>query len=243
MYSCLPVSVIPGSHLCHAPGLTLFVLVLSAESADWGRIWLERMLPVECGLVSRQRPLIDTLPNVVGLKYKSSSPLPGTKYTPCPAANFHSSFPAARLCASLSHLSILPASVAHNHWLRPAVCQLFAPFHIYLGLCLLLFWQPVSNCVFSLLLVISPLPPAHSMLFFFYPHLLWCVMTCFSSFLFFSSSSPLPFHLTLHLCLTISIWTHGQGRLTCTGRQNVTLFIISRQFRPIDYSRKCRGCI
>lgn len=55
-----------------------FVFMQSVESARWRGIWLERMLPAERVLVSCQRPLIDTLPNAVGLKYKSSSPLPGT---------------------------------------------------------------------------------------------------------------------------------------------------------------------
>lgn len=103
-----------------------FAFVLSVESAGWRGIWLERMLPAERGLVSRQRPLIDTLPNAVGLKYKSSPPLPRTyarrAQRPICTPRFP---PLAFLPPFRFHTSpSSPASVAHNLWLRPALFQL-----------------------------------------------------------------------------------------------------------------------
>lgn len=107
------------------------------------------MLPAECGLVSRRCPLIDTAPNAVGLKYKSSSPSPrghDARRAPQPISN--PSFHAARLPFTPLHLSCLP--IAHNLRLRPRrLATLRAISYLPQPASPAPLSQPASNCVFS----------------------------------------------------------------------------------------------
>lgn len=97
--------------------------------------------------MSRQRPLIDTPPNAVGLKYKSSSPSPrghGARRAPQPISN-----PCSPPLVSLSHLSISPASPSRTIFGGvPAASQLSPPFHICLSPRLLLLSVSLPLIVF-----------------------------------------------------------------------------------------------
>lgn len=145
-------------------------VVLPLESPGWRGIWLEWMLPGEYGLVSRQHPLKDTLPNAVGLENKGSPPLPGKYacYVPQPISTPHLSLPAFSLpfCFHTSS-SFLPLSltifsyVSLSTLCRQAVMRSM-PFHIYLPLHLLFLSVSLSLIVF--LLSISPSHRSH---FFF----------------------------------------------------------------------------
>lgn len=134
--------------------------------------------------MSRQRPLMDTLPNAVGLKYKSLFLLPGTYAccTPQPISTprlslfafslpfrFHTSpsFPPL----SLTIFGCIPLSF---NSLSKSCDALHAISYLFTSLSPASVCQPVSNCVFPLHLAISlvsfPLPSAYSMHFSWHPH-------------------------------------------------------------------------
>lgn len=164
-------------------GVRRVVFVLPLESPSWRGIWLEWMLPGEYGLVSRQHPLKDTLPNAVGLENKGSPPLLGKYacYVPQPISTprlsrlafslpfcFHTSssfLPLSLTIFSCVSLSTLSPSCDALH----AISYLFTPASP-VPLC-----QPVPNCVSPLHLAISLvsflfLPLAHLMHFPQHPH-------------------------------------------------------------------------
>lgn len=106
--------------------------------------------------MSRQRPLIDTLPNAVGLKYKSSSPLPGTyaHRAPEPISRRSPSrlpFAFTPLCLSYLCRSQSLAASCSLSTLRHQAATRPTPFHIYLPLHLPLLSVSLSLIVFFLL--------------------------------------------------------------------------------------------
>lgn len=120
--------------------------------------------------MSRQRPLIDTLPNAVGLKYKGLSPLPGT-YAHCalqpisaprlsPLAHFHTSL-SLPLSLSLAHLfrsQSLATSCSLSTLCHCAV-TFSMPFHISF---ILRSPSPPCQSVSTYLFPLSPRPIASS---------------------------------------------------------------------------------
>lgn len=165
--------------------------------------------------MSRQRPLIDTLPNAVGLKYKSSSPLPGTyaRRAPQPISTprlpplassppfcFHTS--PSLLPLSLTIFGDVP--LAFNS-LSPSCDALHAISYLFTSPSPAPRHQPVSNCVFPLPSchltgLSSSLPPTHSMHFPVHSHFscatthfpLFVLVSLLSSSFMFSPSQFIP---------------------------------------------------
>lgn len=116
------------------------------------------MLPAECGLVSRQHPLIDTLPNAVELKYKSSSPLPGTyaRFSPHPISTPCLPFAFTPICLFyLCRSQSLATSPLSFNSLSPSYDALHAISYLFTSPSSAPLCQPVSNCIFPLHLAIS----------------------------------------------------------------------------------------
>lgn len=183
--------------------------------------WLEWMLPAECGIVSLQHLMRDTLPNAAGFEYKSSSWLPWTyaSSVPWPISTTHL-MPFAFLLPFGLHTSssslLLSLTIFGNVLLSfnspPARCD---TLHRFMSVYLCISFFPFSFCLIFLFLSIS--------------------LSCWSNF-FTSCPSDAFFltrsHLFIYFLLSVFI-----SLLVCFPSWEGIFYTISANLKKVDEQR------